>query len=90
MTAFSTIFLIGLVAVIALQAAHRLAGSLLAVLWCGGVLVWGMQRLNGGMELHFFGIKSDSRVFAGMMVGFMLYIGWLVLKELKARKRTSS
>jgi hypothetical protein len=44
-----------------------------------------MHLLNEGMQLHFFGIRSDKRVFAGLMVGFALYNGFLVVKELKNR-----
>ena len=86
MTAFSAIFLVGLVAVIALQVAHRLAGSLCAVVWCLGVLVWGTQLFDEGLRLHFFGIRSDKRVFAGLMIGFAAYNAYLVVKELRRRR----
>ena len=86
MIASSGGLLVALVIVIALQVIHRMAGSIAAIVWCGGVLVWGLDRLNSGAEIHFFGIRSDKRIFIAIMVGFALYNALLVLKELKRKK----
>jgi hypothetical protein len=75
-----------LLAIIALQAVHRVAGALAAVVWCAAVTAWGLDELAKGAQISFFGI-TDPRVFVVVMSALTSYNIFVLGRAWRARKR---
>lgn len=80
--------LVGLVIVIVIQTIHRLAGSIALLVWCAGVLAYGLLAFERGEELLFFGIEAKRWNFIAFMAVMVTYNLVVIARALLARRST--
>jgi len=77
-----------LVACVAIQMFHRLAGAVATLLWSIALAVWGYFQIQSGAEIRLFFLRGEPKLFIPVMVCFIGYNTFVVVRLLQDRKRS--
>lgn len=84
---FNAVLLVTFLAVIIIQAVNRTAGAIAAIVWCLGLVAYGYTVFQSGAQIALIGVQVQLWQFLVFMGAMVAYNGWVLFRQLKARKR---